>query len=537
MISSDLSDYSPCQVLGYGKFSTAIKAKRKPDNLLIAIKIISKSNSFAKINKILPISSSSPTNYDNEIEIITKLSIYNHPNIVKCLNIIISSLNVYIIQELSIYGELNPSIFKYSINNNHQSLLSSSIESIIIQNLIQILSSIEFLHSLNIIHRDIKPSNFLVFQNGQIKLTDFDTCYILTNNHQLDNEQLFSKLIGTPLFLPPELLSSSNDENSSKINSNSNSKSKKISIKSNWSKAIKIFDNINKNPSTSLINDPFKLDLWSLGVTLYYLFYSIYPFYADNEFQLLHQIAIKEPLIPSINELSFKIDPKCSIFIIINNLLIKNPQSRWSINKIYKTLHIQQQPIYKPTNPPVLINKTISKDISISNLSSIINKSSKTKTTKTTSSLSPNNSPDNIPTTQQFKFQLPIFMSPQNLSKSNNWITNNILTKPIINQSTISLSKNDDKNDDTSWLTKPEITEEKRSSVQTLPAKLELKSNSGSQKLKHSEIMNFKKFMNENNNKIDTINKPNHTPLRNDDEYQIRKDYRSYTMDDYLDKL
>ena len=535
MISSDLSDYSPCQVLGYGKFSTVIKAKRKPDNLLIAIKIISKSNSFAKINKILPISSSSPTNYDNEIEIITKLSIYNHPNIVKCSNIIISSLNVYIIQELSIYGELNPSIFKYSINNNSQ---SSSIESIIIQNLIQILSSIEFLHSLNIIHRDIKPSNFLVFQNGQIKLTDFDTCYILTNNNQLDNEQLFSKLIGTPLFLPPELLSSSNDENSSRINSNSNSnsKSKKISIRSNWSKAIKIFD-INKNPSNSLINDPFKLDLWSLGVTLYYLFYSIYPFYADNEFQLLHQIAIKEPLIPSIDELSFEIDPKCSIFIIINNLLIKNPQSRWSINKIYKTLHIQQQPIYKPTNPPVLINKTISKDISISNLSSIINKSSKTKTTKTTSSLSPNNSPDNIPTTQQFKFQLPIFMSPQNLSNSNNWITNNILTKPIINQSTISLSKNVDKNDDTSWLTKPEITEEKRSSVQTLPAKLELKSNSGSQKLKHSEIMNFKKFMNENNNKIDTINKPNHTPLRNDDEYQIRKDYRSYTMDDYLDKL
>lgn len=62
-----------------------------------------------------------------------------------------------------------------------------------------------------------------------------------------------------------------------------------------------------------------------------------------------------------------------------------------------------------------------------------------------------------------------------------------------------------------------------RSSVHTLPANFNLKSVKGSQRgLKHSEMMNFKKFKEDTENKIDA---------------QVANNYKLYTMDDYLEKL
>ncbi|GAV26586.1 hypothetical protein PMKS-000040 [Pichia membranifaciens] len=89
---------------------------------------------------------------------------------------------------------------------------------------------------------------------------------------------------------------------------------------------------------------------------------------------------------------------------------------------------------------------------------------------------------------------------------------------------------------------------DKRSSVHTLPANFNLKSVKGSGRgLKHSEMMNFKKFMKVDAkvNEVNTENvstgpqhnnlsyKPSYATLDN----QMANDYKVYTMDDYLDKL
>ncbi len=37
----------------------------------------------------------------------------------------------------------------------------------------QILKSLEYCHSMDIIHRDIKPENLLIHNNGKLKLCDF----------------------------------------------------------------------------------------------------------------------------------------------------------------------------------------------------------------------------------------------------------------------------------------------------------------------------------------------------------------------------
>lgn len=37
----------------------------------------------------------------------------------------------------------------------------------------EVITAIEYMHSLNIIYRDLKPENLLLDQQGHIKLTDF----------------------------------------------------------------------------------------------------------------------------------------------------------------------------------------------------------------------------------------------------------------------------------------------------------------------------------------------------------------------------
>lgn len=603
--SHHLSDYKPQIVLGYGKFSTVIKAKTKtyPDGsggpsassnenhaCCVAIKIITKSDTIKKINKILPISSSS-TNYDNEIRIIRKLSFYDHPNILRYFTILQSQTSVYIVQEMSPLGELNPSNFKYP--NPADERAGQSIEPTIIQRLLDMVSSISFLHSLNIIHRDIKPSNFLLFHNGLVKLTDFDTCYTLTDDPIEDKHQLYSKLIGTPLFLPPELLTHSSAVSSKPVN---NSKF------SNFTKKFKL-RNSHKFSKPQSDYNPFMLDLWSLGVTLHYLFYSVYPFYADNEFTLLHQIATVKPNTPSLSTLSFHIDnTTLPISTIISNLLVKDPNNRLTISDIYTQLHIIQPnlntKLRKKTQCAVDLYPTLSSDLSISDLcdSSDENTDDINNNKELTNRMKPASNINNV--SQALKFQLPIFMSPKDvissqwgdLNDSQKLVPKKFVSAPTsnpnnLNNSTTSLPLNGKKidvkgqNDAILANTKNKLTSSKklsakdsnphsnsnindyafimnkmdklnigqetgsiksptslgvlinesssvdnnRSSVHTLPANFNLKSVKGSQRgLKHSEMMNFKKFKEDTENKIDA---------------QVANNYKLYTMDDYLEKL
>jgi serine/threonine protein kinase len=59
-----------------------------------------------------------------------------------------------------------------------------------------IARALKFLHEMGLVHGDLKPANLLVTEGLQIKLTDFDTCRIVTPK--------MKGVLGTPDYIAPE---------------------------------------------------------------------------------------------------------------------------------------------------------------------------------------------------------------------------------------------------------------------------------------------------------------------------------------------
>uniref|UniRef100_A0A3B0NJ59 Serine/threonine kinase, putative n=1 Tax=Theileria annulata TaxID=5874 RepID=A0A3B0NJ59_THEAN len=165
---------------------------------------------------------------------------------------------------------------------------------------IDILNGLNYLHKNFIIHRDLKPSNILLkFGNNSITLmiSDFGTCEVFS---QKSSKTGFT---GTIEYTAPELL---------------------ISYYNNF---IKAPGSDEFDASTSVVDDN-KIDLWSLGVILYYISYGTLPFYSDDIKECVKLIIYSKLKIPN--------HPNRSKLIInlIYNLLSKNSNSRMNCDDL-----------------------------------------------------------------------------------------------------------------------------------------------------------------------------------------------------------
>lgn len=73
--------------------------------------------------------------------------------------------------------------------------------------LVQLLQAYRYCHNdmlsqngHKIIHRDMKPGNVFLSKDGSIKLGDFGLC------RSLNDDSIAATNVGTPLYMPPEIL-------------------------------------------------------------------------------------------------------------------------------------------------------------------------------------------------------------------------------------------------------------------------------------------------------------------------------------------
>lgn len=176
MNSSILADLDILTTVGTGTFGRVVLVKQKQTLKYYALKIMS----IAEVLRLKQVE-----HVRNEKEILSKVK---HPFIIELVWTKHDNRFLYMLLDWICGGELF-SYLRRSVKFSAEVAQFYSCE---------ILSAIEYLHSLNIVYRDLKPENLLIDHEGHIKLTDFGFAKVIKDRTWT--------LCGTPEYLAPEII-------------------------------------------------------------------------------------------------------------------------------------------------------------------------------------------------------------------------------------------------------------------------------------------------------------------------------------------
>ena len=190
----------------------------------------------------------------------------SHPNICTIYEVEESEGKTYIAMEF---------IEGYSLREKTVKVPLSTVEALEVA--IQVAQGLAEAHKKGITHRDIKSANIMVDEKGQAKIMDFGLAKV-AGGALITRE---ARPMGTVAYISPEQARGEEVDH--------------------------------------------RTDIWALGVVLYEMMSSQFPFLGDNEASVLYNIEHKDPL--PIRK--FKSDIPFELEKIINRSLKKKPESRY----------------------------------------------------------------------------------------------------------------------------------------------------------------------------------------------------------------
>ena len=293
-----------------GKFGHVFLARRNKDDKKLAIKLIQKKSRHPeeyKINRW-------------EKDIFRLLQNIKHPNIVKCIDFFENESQLFFVYEYLSFGNLKKymqEIKFYPDCFNIQTILSL---------ISQLIKGIYILHKFGIIHRDIKTTNIMVEINSPIKKSIISNSFG-TNELQITYEDISNVNVKIIDFGLSKVLG---------INETSNDPYGSLSFKS---------------PELILNqNYDFKVDIWALGISLYYIIYKTLPFEGGSKEEIKKAIVnnnvifYENEYISNVSYLDGYINEfdkeskeflTSVIYSILKDCLVKNPKERFGIEELY----------------------------------------------------------------------------------------------------------------------------------------------------------------------------------------------------------
>ncbi|DBA05291.1 TPA: hypothetical protein N0F65_007453, partial [Lagenidium giganteum] len=277
-VPSNVNNYKVTRLLGEGSFSKVYLCQ-KPNGEQYALKVLNKSflkrkREYKRVNGKM-IFCSAFQKVQREVAIMKKLS---HRNL------IIDSPEddkMFLVLEFIEGGQVmhwEDKTFSYRCRTTESGVLDKSV---VRQCMRDVVYALEYLHANQICHRDIKPENVLLANGSVYKLADFGVAHM----HDGGDKNTLRSTEGTYYFLAPEC--TTGDE-----------------------------------------YDPYKVDIWALGVTMFVMLGSTLPFgtKAASLAQVMDSIR-EDPLVfpPSM-------DPEC--VSIMQRMMEKDPERRITLDEL-----------------------------------------------------------------------------------------------------------------------------------------------------------------------------------------------------------
>ncbi|KAE9201986.1 hypothetical protein PF002_g21372 [Phytophthora fragariae] len=285
---SYVNSYKIMQMLGEGTFSKVYLCQNEAgDEFVINKSILKRKREYKRVDGKLVLSNAFQK-VQKEVAIMKKLA---HPNLVRLYEVIDSPADdkLFLVLELIRGGQImywDDKKFRYFARNKSTGVLGKDA---VRECLRDVVAALAFLHRNHICHRDIKPENILL-SGDQFKLADFGVAYMNEDAPAVaakpeDASLRLRSTEGTYHFLAPEC--TTGDE-----------------------------------------YDPYQVDVWALGVTMFTLLVGTLPFGTS--------VASLSDVMTSIREdaliLPPDLDPECAELLTL--LMEKNPRLRITIPQL-----------------------------------------------------------------------------------------------------------------------------------------------------------------------------------------------------------